>query len=99
MPWALQSDLRVFQDFYINVADNRHTFQITFDIFNVGNLLNRDWGRQYFVNNNANELIRFAGFNPDGVPTFTFNPNTRIYNVSQFDSRWQGQLGLRYIFN
>lgn len=99
MPWTHQFDLRVFQDFYINAGENRHTFQITFDIFNVGNLLNRDWGRQYFVSNNANELIRFAGRNAAGEPTFTFNPNTRIYNVSQFDSRWQGQLGLRYIFN
>lgn len=99
MPWTHQFDVRIFQDFYLNAGDNRHTLQITFDIFNVGNLLSRDWGRQYFVSNNANELIRFAGRNPDGVPTFTFNPNTRIYNVSQFDSRWQGQLGLRYIFN
>ncbi|NEM98212.1 TonB-dependent receptor [Pontibacter burrus] len=99
MPWTHQFDLRVFQDFYINAGENRHTFQITFDIFNVGNLLNRDWGRQYFVSNNANELIRFAGRNAAGEPTFTFNPNNRIYNISQFDSRWQGQLGLRYIFN
>ncbi|MBB6612887.1 TonB-dependent receptor [Pontibacter sp. Tf4] len=99
MPWTHQFDLRIFQDFYINSGDNRHTFQITFDIFNVGNLINRDWGRQYFVSNNANELIRFAGLNDAGEPTFTFNPNSRIYNVSQFDSRWQGQIGLRYIFN
>lgn len=99
MPWTHQFDVRIFQDFYLNAGENRHTLQITFDIFNVGNLLSRDWGRQYFVNNNANELIRFAGNNAAGAPTFTFNPNTRIYNVSQFDSRWQGQLGLRYIFN
>ncbi|MER2996451.1 TonB-dependent receptor [Pontibacter populi] len=99
MPWTHQFDLRLLQDFYLTSGENRHTFQITFDIFNVGNLINKDWGRQYFVNNNANELIRFAGLNDDGVPTFTFNTNTRIYNISQFDSRWQGQLGLRYIFN
>ncbi|WP_299819431.1 carboxypeptidase regulatory-like domain-containing protein [uncultured Pontibacter sp.] len=99
MPWTHQFDLRLLQDFYLNVGENRHTLQITFDIFNVGNLLNRDWGRQYFVNNNANEIIRFAGRNTAGQPTFTFNPNNRAYNISQFDSRWQGQLGVRYIFN
>ncbi|WP_162428791.1 TonB-dependent receptor [Pontibacter pudoricolor] len=99
MPWTHQFDLRLLQDFYFTSGENKHTFQITFDIFNVGNLINKDWGRQYFVNNNANELIRFAGLNAAGVPTFTFNTNTRIYNISQFDSRWQGQLGLRYIFN
>ena len=99
MPWTHQFDLRLFQDFYIEAGDNRHTFQITFDIFNVGNLLNRDWGRQYFVSNSANEVIRYEGRNADGFPTFTFNPRTNAYNISQFDSRWQGQIGLRYIFN
>ncbi|MBC5993620.1 TonB-dependent receptor [Pontibacter cellulosilyticus] len=99
MPWTHQWDVRVLQDFYLNVGEQKHTFQITFDIFNVGNLLNRDWGRQYFVSNSANEIIRFAGFNSAGAPTFTFNPNNQAYNISQFASRWQGQLGLRYIFN
>ncbi len=100
MPWTHQFDVRLMQDFNLNIGENKHTFQITFDVFNVGNLLNRDWGRQYFVSNNANEIIRFVGYDAiTGEPNFTFNPNTRAYNISQFDSRWQGQLGLRYIFN
>ena len=99
MPWTHQFDVRLLQDVYINAGDQKHTFQITFDVFNVGNLINKDWGRQYFVSNSANELIRFAGFNAAGEPTFTFNPNNQAYNIAQFDSRWQGQLGVRYIFN
>ncbi|RDV17080.1 hypothetical protein DXT99_00760 [Pontibacter diazotrophicus] len=98
MPWTHQFDLRLLQDFYINTGEKRHTLQITFDIINVGNLINRDWGRQYFVRNNANEIIRYAGRNDAGEPTFTFNPNSAAYNIAPFDSRWQGQLGLRYIF-
>ncbi|MBC5775466.1 TonB-dependent receptor [Pontibacter sp. KCTC 32443] len=99
MPWTHQVDFRLLQDFYINAGDNRHTIQVTFDIFNIGNLLNQDWGRQYFVNNSANEIIRYEGRSDDGNPEFTFNPRNRAYNISQFESRWQGQLGLRYIFN
>lgn len=100
MPWTHQVDLRVFQDFVIPAGDNSHKFQITFDIFNVGNLLNRDWGHQYFVRNSANEIIRFAGRNADtGAPEFTFNPTNIRYNTSPFDSRWRGQIGLRYLFN
>ncbi|MEJ8803042.1 TonB-dependent receptor [Pontibacter sp. H249] len=100
MPWTHQFDLRLLQDFYVKGDNGKsHTLQITFDVFNVGNLINKDWGRQYFVNNSANELVRYAGRNSAGEPTFTFNPNSRGYNVSQFASRWQGQLGLRYIFN
>ncbi|WP_242916342.1 TonB-dependent receptor [Pontibacter liquoris] len=99
MPWTHQFDLRLLQDFYLTTGENKHTLQITLDIFNVGNLLNKDWGRQYFVNNNANELIRYNGRDPQGLPTYTFNPSNRAYNVSPFESRWQGQLGVRYIFN
>ncbi|OKL41932.1 TonB-dependent receptor [Pontibacter flavimaris] len=99
MPWTHQVDLRVFQDFVLQAGDNRHTFQVTFDIFNVGNLLNRDWGHEFFVNNEANEIIRFAGLDDAGNPTFTFNPGSVRYNTAPFASRWQGQLGLRYLFN
>ncbi len=99
MPWTHQFDFRLLQDFYVMAGDNKHTFQVTFDVFNIGNLINKDWGRQYFVSNSANEIIRFERFNSAGQPTFTFNPNNQAFNTSQFDSRWQGQLGLRYLFN
>lgn len=99
MPWTHQFDLRIFQDFVFEAGNNSHKFQLTFDIFNVGNLLNRDWGRQYFVNNSANEIIRYAGLDTNQNPTFTFNPSNIRYNISPFASRWQGQVGLRYLFN
>lgn len=35
-------------------ANHPHAIQITLDIMNVGNLLNRNWGRQYFVPNTFN---------------------------------------------
>ncbi|MFD2248273.1 TonB-dependent receptor [Pontibacter ruber] len=100
MPWTHQFDVRLMQEFIFEAGENKHTFQLTFDIFNVGNLFNRDWGRQYFVNNNAREIITLTGFDQaTGQPRFTFNPNSRSYDISQFSSRWQGQLGLRYLFN
>jgi hypothetical protein len=99
MPWTHQVDLRLFQDIYVNAGNTRNTLQVTFDVFNVGNLINQSWGRQFFVNNSANEIITFAGRTTANVPQYQFNPNNRAYNISQFDSRWQGQLGLRYIFN
>ncbi|MHA6247032.1 TonB-dependent receptor [Pontibacter sp. CAU 1760] len=98
MPWTHRFDIRLLQDFYINAGDRKHTLQLTFDVFNVGNLLNKDWGRQYFVGNSANEIVRFAGRNASGAPTYNFNPRNTAYNIDQFDSRWQGQVGLRYIF-
>jgi hypothetical protein len=98
-PWEHQFDLRLMQDLFVDVAGKRNTLQLTLDIFNVGNLLNNDWGRNYFVGNQAVTLVNFrdAANARDG---FTFNPNTRQdpWAISNFASRWQGQVGVRYIF-
>ncbi len=81
----------------------RNALQVTFDIFNVGNLLNVNWGRQYVVLNNAVELLRVESTGPGVQPTFSFPTayaNSGLsYDLSTFASRWQGQLGVRYSFN
>lgn len=93
-PWEHQFDLRIAQDLGIVVRGTRNVLQLTFDIFNVGNLINEDWGRAYSVTNNAVELITVSGTG------FTFNrSNPAGYDISDLGSRWQGQFGLRYIFN
>lgn len=93
-PWEHQFDLRISQDLGVNVRGARNTLQFTFDIFNVGNLLNKDWGRAYSVNNNAVELVSVTGTG------FNFNrSNPEGYNISDLGSRWQGQFGIRYIFD
>ena len=93
-PWEHQFDLRISQDFGVDLAGARNTLQLTFDIFNVGNLLNKDWGRAYSVNNNAVELVRVTGTG------FNFNrSNPQGYDISDLGSRWQGQFGIRYIFD
>jgi len=100
LPWTHQVDLRLFQD--IKFA-SKNAIQITFDITNVGNLLNNDWGRQYTVANNASELLRVESTGPNVQPTIsfpaTFATTNRAYDFAPFFSRWQGQLGIRYSFN
>ncbi len=101
-------DLKIMQDFFITTSDGqRHTLQVSLDVFNLTNLLNKDWGRRYFVNNNTFPLINFAGFVPDGegnptnTPTFTFDDPGDPYAVTQsgiYSARWRAQLGLRYTF-
>ena len=44
MPWLNRWDFKFMQDFYINTGATRHNLQVTLDILNVGNLLNKDWG-------------------------------------------------------
>jgi hypothetical protein len=103
LPWTHQVDIRVAQDFNFTAGGKKNTIQITFDVQNVGNLLNKNWGRQYFVTNNATELLQVQSTNVNAQPTFslpsTFGNAGRSYDFSPFLSRWQGQLGVRYSFN
>ncbi|MCC3153826.1 carboxypeptidase regulatory-like domain-containing protein [Hymenobacter sp. BT770] len=103
LPWTHQIDVRVAQDFNFMAGGKKNSFQVTFDVQNVGNLLNNDWGRQYSVANNAVELLRVESTGPGVQPTFSFPAafatTNRSYDYSPFFSRWQGQLGVRYSFN
>ena len=101
-PWTHQVDARVLLDFYFNSANNtRHTVEVTFDVFNVGNLLSKKWGRQYFIANQSYSLLGYTTKTVNGVvtPTYSYNQVDRAYQLNQTDSRWQGQIGLRYSFN
>ena len=95
-PWEHQIDLRISQDLATNIGNKKHGLQLTFDIFNFTNLLNKDWGRQYFVSNQALSLLNVDA----GRKGFTYrNTNPVGWDVSDFASRWQMQIGVRYIFN
>ena len=104
LPWTNQVDLRLTQEFRLKQQDNDHRLQITLDVFNFTNLLNKDWGRQYTATFNAFQLIDFLGYEP-GTTTPRFNYTGRgltdgdPFFVNDFASRWRGQLGVRYIFN
>ncbi len=96
-PWEHRFDLRVTQDLGITIKERVHRFQLTFDIFNVGNLLNKDWGKSYFVANQAYQLITYTTSGGGGY-TFRAPSENKAFNISDLASRWQGQFGVRYIF-
>ncbi len=106
-PFQNIMDLHFAQDFYIETKDGkRNTLQFTFDIFNFTNMLNKDWGRMYYVSGYYNNypLVKFEGFQEDGTtPQFSFTkPKGDIWSIDDaglVSSRWQAQIGLRYIFN
>ena len=108
-PWRGQLDIRVLQDFYVTVGGEkkkRNTLQLSLDIFNVGNMINNSWG-VYQVPNRTT-LLTFKGYDANKTPQFIFpylNSNTQTPLTSTFRndlgllSRWQMQVGVRYIFN
>ncbi len=105
LPWAHSLDMRILQDFSIMAGNKKHTLQLSADITNVLNLLNKHWGFRYsynFGNFQDQALLGLAsGFNR-ADPVYTFNPSA-AKKVFQPDystrSTWGIVLGARYIFN
>ncbi|MEC4005218.1 carboxypeptidase regulatory-like domain-containing protein [Flavobacterium sp. SUN052] len=107
-PWNIQTDMRIMDEISFKANnDNVHTIQISISIINVGNMINKDWGRSYFVPNTYNSTAsvgltksgNLSGGPASGDPTYTFKtPTSTPYVVDQFASRFQAQLGLRYSF-
>jgi hypothetical protein len=109
MPWRNNFDAKIMQEFFVKVGGKRNTIQVSLDILNAGNLINKNWGKADFYN--QNNIL--TGVNSSSViavgavkPTYRLNPyntntmltNTYRDNVS-YSSTYSMQLGIRYIFN
>jgi hypothetical protein len=87
------------------LGKDRVQFQLVYQIANVGNLINRNWGRNYFAANDQVGLVTFVGYasTTNLTPQYRFNPafNTNgAFNVSDspvpnYGSRWFSQLEFR----
>ncbi|MGX5817010.1 TonB-dependent receptor [Chitinophaga lutea] len=100
-PWANRFDLKITQDidFAAIAPKSKSKLQVTLDIVNIGNLLNSDWGVTKLTTQNA--VIQFRDYNgAGGRPRYSFAKLDNPYRVNAgVASRWQMQLGVRYIFN
>jgi len=104
-PWRYQLDLRITQDL---PAFSDHKLQLTWDVQNLLNLLNSEWGVVRYVNFQSYNLFGIAplGDNPfdeQGRLRMAYaepvtNGQAGIYTVDNFFSRWRMQLGIRYTF-
>jgi outer membrane receptor protein involved in Fe transport len=110
-PWRSQVDVKILQDIFTNLGGKRNTLQLSLDIFNLGNLLNNNWGRvqQLTFNNflepqNVNSLTTATN---GARPTFRLgrdNVTTKLISNTfrdavSLNSTYYMQIGLRYSFN
>ncbi|MDR1556481.1 MAG: carboxypeptidase regulatory-like domain-containing protein [Tannerellaceae bacterium] len=98
-PFENHFDLHIAQDFYVKIGGRRNTIQVSFDILNIGNLLNRAWGI-YNSTGYSYTPIAVSSVDANGVPTFQFTKpaSETLYGISDYNSRWRSQIGIRYIF-
>ena len=111
-PWVNRLNSRVLIDLFTNVGGKKNTLQLSWETFNLLNLINSNSGLAKSTNRSA--LLNFSGYETPhtgttpttGRPIYTFATNadnsalTSSYlNDPGLSSRWQMQLGIRYIFN
>ncbi len=109
-PWNHELDMKLMHEFRFGKSQS---LQISFDVFNVLNLINNDWGHITFVTNVNDYTVNFLRFANDATglkpgspasgyaPTFNFLPpadGAHYYTNDPINSRWQAQLGLKYTF-
>ena len=113
-PWNSELDMKLMHEFKLAGKHATHSLQLSFDVFNLLNLLKNNWGHVNFVTNINNynvNLLKFVNDNTStaGVApgkanytaTYNFAPPTstgHYYTIDPINSRWQGQLGIRYSF-
>ncbi len=116
-PWNSTLDMKLMHEFKFSLANNKtvHSLQFSFDVLNVLNLINSDWGHINFVTNINNYTVNILKLVSDNssvtgvapgsaayTPTYNFAPpsnsNGKYYTKDPINSRWQGQLGIRYSF-
>ncbi|MBT8321169.1 MAG: TonB-dependent receptor, partial [Eudoraea sp.] len=103
--WSHVVDLKILQDLSFDWGGKEHTFQISVDMFNFTNFINEDWGKRRFVRSEVSPLTTVStGSTPsfeinDGIVNADGSPNmNEIDDFGLASSRWQAQIGLRYIF-
>ncbi len=97
LPFEHIFDLKLSQELSANFAGRSNTLEVTLDIFNVGNLLNKNWGKRYgkftSSSNGGFHLLDFRGFvdpeNGDFTPIYRldFNPDNISTEQEMFDDQ------------
>ncbi len=98
-PWNHELDMKLQ---YSRKIKNGKSLTVSFDMLNVLNFVNKDWGRLVFVPNVVNSsfsLLNFVGIENE-QPQYQFNidENEQPWVVDLQNSRWRAQLGLKYNF-
>jgi hypothetical protein len=102
-PFTNSFDLKVTQELPGFTA--AHKAALSFDIFNVGNLLNKKWGRINEIGfqpggAQARSFVNYAGIDAQGRYIYSVAPTVEDFVTRQGagESQWSAQISVRYEF-
>ena len=105
-PWVHRFDFRLVDDFEFKVGKTKQCFELSFDIMNIGNLINSKWGvSKNNAVSNYNKILKYEGVNSSNEPIYSmYKVNgeypTQTYETYQnYSECWKLQVGIKYIFN
>ncbi len=107
LPFTNILDANITQEFMLKLGQHTHKLAVTFDIFNLTNLLNKDAGKTFFLANDQTNVVSFRGYQTGTtIPTYQFfKPiDNKPYSTNDAQTspstsaRWNGQLTVRYSF-
>jgi hypothetical protein len=83
-----------------------NTLQLCFDVKNILNLFNSNWGVSKYMNPALGEglILKHEGYDKEGYATFStpsaVNANTQVWNPSiGIGQCWYASVGIKYMFN
>ncbi len=90
-PWFTFVDARLLQDVFTNIGKNRNSLQFSLDVFNIGNLINSNWGVSQSVQRNSILTLDASSNGANnfdqatGRPRLQFTPitSTRTVNLDR----------------
>ena len=101
-PWTNSFDMRISQEIPGIWSNNKAMF--TLDFMNVGNMLNKKWGRINEVlfqpsGGNARSFVNYAGLNAEGKYVYAVAPleSTEVRQIKG-ESQWAIQATVKYEF-
>ena len=105
-PWTHRVDFSYKHDFKVKAGNSTNILQLNFDIKNILNMFNSNWGVSKYMNPELGEgrILKYEGYDKDGVATFStaaaVNPGTQMWIPSVgIGQCWYASVGIKYMFN
>ncbi|UKK48854.1 TonB-dependent receptor [Prevotella sp. E9-3] len=106
-PWVHRLDFSYKHDFNLKVGNTLNTIQLSFDVKNVLNLFNSEWGVMKFLNPEIGteaRILECKGTDSEGYPVFAtpaaISGDTETWKLNHAIGQcWYASVGVKYMFD